>query len=125
MSWKDDLYAYELNESQDLDELAETSTEAKNDDMGFVNPVSGAGILARENGVLEGFADFGLGFRFSRDSQSLMVFAPSVHIFSSEIQKHDKVVRNTYLKDEYGDIESLLSEVNLTQAERDDQSEEL
>lgn len=125
MSWKDDLYAYELNESQDLDELAETSTEAKNDDLGIVNPISGTGILARENGVLEGFADYGLGFRFSRDSQSLMVFAPSVHIFSSDIQKHDKVVKNTYLRDEYGDIESLLSEVNLTQTERDEQSEEL
>ncbi|ARW46176.1 hypothetical protein S100141_04958 (plasmid) [Bacillus licheniformis] len=110
MGWKDDLEELDLTEPQDLDDLAENSTIAKTEDVGFVNPKSGAGILGREDGVLEGFADYGLGFRFSRDSQSLMVFAPSVHIFSSSISKHDKIVRNTYLKDEYGDIEEILSE---------------
>jgi hypothetical protein len=123
MSWKDDLNDLNVYESQDLDELAENSTEAKNNDIGFVNSVSGSGVLARENGTLEGFADYGLGFRFSKDSQSLMVFAPSVHIFSTDIQKHDKVVRNTYLRDEYADIDSLLSEVELTQKESDDPNE--
>lgn len=113
MSWKDDLYSLDTEEPQDLDELFDTSTEAKNGDVGFVNPVSGAGILGRESGVLEGFADYGLGFRFSRDSQSLMVFAPSVHIFSTDIQKHDTVIKNTYLRDEYGEIEDMLLEVEL------------
>lgn len=109
VGWKDDLNELDLTEPQDLDDLAENSTEAKAEDVGFVNPKSGAGILGREDGVLEGFADYGLGFRFSRNSQSLMVFAPSVHIFSSSINKHDKIIRNTYLKDEYGDIEEILS----------------
>lgn len=113
MGWKDELYELDVTEAQDLDDLADQSTEAKNDDVGFVNPSSGAGILARENGQLEGFADYGLGFRFSRDSQSLLVFAPSVHIFSTHIEKHDTVVQNTYLRDEYGDINDLLQEFQL------------
>jgi hypothetical protein len=121
MSWKDDLFSLNMLQSEDLDELAESSTEAKNDDIGMVNSVSGAGILARENGTLEGFADYGLGFRFSRDSQALMVFAPSIHLFTQDIQKHDKVVRNTYLRDEYGDIDAILSEVNITEAELDEE----
>lgn len=125
MGWKEDLYDLDIIAAEDLDVIAETSTEAKNDDIGFVNSKSGAGILARENGTLEGFADYGLGFRFSRDSQSLMVFAPSVHIFSQDIQKHDKVVTTTYLRDEYSDIENILSEVQLTSTERDELSEEL
>ncbi|ECP9029742.1 hypothetical protein FU976_07970 [Campylobacter jejuni] len=125
MGWKEDLYDLDLMQAEDLDDLADVSTESKNDDIGFVNPTSGSGILARENGTLEGFADYGLGFRFSKDSQSLMVFAPSVHIFSQDIQKHDKVVKNTYLRDEYSDIESILSEVEITQKERDELSEEL
>lgn len=117
MSWKDDLYELDMTEAQDLDELSEQSTESKPNDVGFINPNSGAGILGRENGTLEGFADYGLGFRFSRDSQSLLVFAPSIHVFSNDIQKHDKVIRNTYLKDEYGDIEEILQELQLFESE--------
>jgi hypothetical protein len=108
MSWKDQLYEIDIRESQDLDDLAEGSTEAKNNDVGFVNPNSGAGVLGRENGTLEGFADYGLGFRFNRDNQSLMVFAPNIHVFSTNIQKHDKVVKTTFLQGEYEDIEKLV-----------------
>jgi hypothetical protein len=117
VSWRDDLYKLDMHESDDLDSLAEQSTEAKNNDFGFINPVSGTGILGRENGELEGFADYGLGFRFSRDSQSLMVFAPSVHIFSTHIEKHDQVVKNTYLRDEYGDIDTILQKIPLLESE--------
>lgn len=117
MGWKEELYSYELNESQDLDELADSSTEMQNNDLGIINPVSGAGIVTRENGNVEAFADYGLGFRFSRDAQSLMVFAPSVHIFSTDIQKHDQVAMNTFLRDEYNDIDSILSQVTVNGTE--------
>lgn len=113
MSWKDDLYMLDTQESLDLDVLSEVSTEVENDDIGLVNPTSGAGILATNKGNLEGFADYGLGFRFSRDTQSLSVFASSIHLFALEVEKHDVVIRNTYLKDEYGDIDSILQEVQL------------
>jgi|GEM_PF-3311239 len=117
MSWKEDLYELDLYESLDLDVIADQSTEAKENDIGMINPISGAGILARENGTLEGFADYGLGFRFSRDSQSLLIFAPNIHVFSLHIEKHDKIIRNTYLKDEYGDIENLLNEIKLVEGD--------
>lgn len=110
MSWKDDLYDLDMRESEDLDVIANADTEAKTDDIGFINPTSGAGILARENGVLEGFSDYGLGFRFSSYSQSLSVFAPNIHLFTLGVQKHNTVVRNTFLKDEYGDIDHILQE---------------
>lgn len=113
MSWKDALYKLDIEETDDLDALSESSTEAKPDDIGMVNTVSGAGILARESGTLEGFADYGLGFRFSRDSQSLLVFAPNIHLFSMNIEKHDALIKTTFLKDEYKDIENLLQEVKL------------
>lgn len=111
MNWKEELLKLDLWEAEDLDTLADKSSEAKPDDIGFINSKSGAGILARENGLLEGFSDYGLGFRFSRDTQSLMVFAPSIHLFTTSVQKHDKIVRNTYLKDEYGDVDEILQEL--------------
>lgn len=113
MSWKEDLYEYEIQQIMDLDDLAEQSTEANRDDVGFVNPKSGAGILGRKNGMLEGFADYGLGFRFSPESQSLMVFASSIHFFAGQIVHHDTEIRNTYLKDEYGDIFDILQELDV------------
>jgi hypothetical protein len=112
MSWKEELYKYELNESQDLDKMANASTELQDDDIGVLNPTSGAGIVAKKDGTLEAFADYGLGFRFSPQSQSLSIFAPNVHVFSTNIQKHDQVTTKTYLKDEYQDVESLLSGID-------------
>ena len=120
MNWKQELLKLDLWEAEDLDDLANKASEAKPDDIGFVNPKSGAGILGRENGVLEGFSDHGLGFRFSRDSQSLMVFAPSIHLFTTSVERHDKVVRNTYLKDEYGDIDEILQELQFKEGGEDD-----
>lgn len=111
MSWKDDLYLLDTRETEDLDVLAETSTEVEKEDIGMVNPTSGAGIIATQGGNLEGFADYGLGFRFSRDTQSLAIFASSIHLFALEVERHDTVVPNTYLKDEYGDIDAILQEV--------------
>lgn len=111
MGWKDDLYLLDIRETEDLDVLSEVATEVKDKDIGMVNPISGAGILATETGNLEGFADYGLGFRFSRDTQSLSIFASSIHLFALEVERHDTVVRNTYLKDEYGDIDSILNEI--------------
>jgi hypothetical protein len=108
MSWKDNLYMLDTRETEDLDTLSEVHTEVKNNDIGMVNPISGVGVLATEKGHLEGFADYGLGFRFSRDTQSLSVFASSIHLFALEVERHDTVVQNTYLKDEYGDIDSIL-----------------
>lgn len=108
MGWKKELFQLDMHQSKDLDYAAETITEAKNDDVGIVNSKSGAGILARENGILEGFADYGLGFRFNRNTQSLMVFAPNIHVFSPSIQKHEKITKNSYFQDEYQDILQVL-----------------
>lgn len=108
MSWKSTLTEHDMRISEDLDFLADHSTRSKEDDIGLINPKSGAGILARENGTLEGYADYGLGFRFSKEKQALLVFAPSIHVFTKEIHKYDSIEKQTYLRDEYADVVELL-----------------
>lgn len=108
MGWKEDLYAHDLKESRDLDTAADVATELDSDDLGMINQTSGAGFRAGKDGALEGFADYGLGFRFSRDSQSLAVFASKIHLFALEVKTHKTLVKDTYLKDEYADIDTIL-----------------
>lgn len=117
MSWKQKLTNLDLRVTEDIDFLTETATEAKENDVGVINSISGAGILARENGDLEGYADYGLGFRFSRKKQALMVFAPSVHVFTQNLQKHTDMKPNSYLKDELKDVHDLLQLNNKIESE--------
>lgn len=117
MSWKQKLTDLDLRPSEDIDFLTETSTEAKENDIGLINSISGSGLLAKENGDLEGYADYGLGFRFSRKKQALMVFAPSIHVFSQNIQKHTDMKANSYLKDELKDVHDLLQLNNKIESE--------
>lgn len=101
--WKDKLLQMDMEIERNLDDVQIQHTEAKAKDIGLVNPASGAGMLIRDNGRIEAFADYGLGFRFDPDTQSLSVFAPNLKLFynhKSELKHEDKM---TFLKDEYKD----------------------
>lgn len=108
MGWKSELAKMDLQEAQDLDTIADANSEAKTNDIGIINPTSGAGILARENGLLEGFADHGLGFRFDPSTQRLLVFAPEVHLFTSKIETHSANETATYFTKEAAMVRDLL-----------------
>lgn len=41
-----------------------------------------------------------------------MVFAPSVHVFTQNLQKHTDMKANSYLKDELKDVHDLLQPNN-------------
>lgn len=112
MSWKQKLHEFDLQTPKNIDDIADESTAAKTNDVGFVNPNSGAGVLGRENGDLEGFADYGLGFRFNREKQSLSIFAPTINLFSTNINKQDTLDKKAYFVDELKDVEAILNGIN-------------
>lgn len=103
MSWKDKLFDLDSRNIDDIDDLYKQSTEVKNHDIGLVNQKSGAGIIARENGRIEAFSDFGLGFRIDPETQSLSVFAPNIKLFTSKKQEFSYEQGMTFLKNEYKD----------------------
>lgn len=115
MSWKEDLMNYEMEPLKNLDDIADEQTIAKNKDVGFVNPNNGVGIMARENGDLEGFADYGLGFRFHRETQSLSVFAPTLNLFVNRIIKQEDTDPVSFYSGELKDIENLLKGISTSE----------
>ncbi|WP_157066961.1 hypothetical protein [Alicyclobacillus shizuokensis] len=60
-----------------------------NQDVGFVHRMTGAGILARSSGTLEGFADYGLGFRIDPDTQSITFVAPTIQFLCYQTKTYD------------------------------------
>jgi hypothetical protein len=108
MSWKDKLHGMMFKEDQNIDEAVEQATEVKGKDIGFVNDVTGAGILARENGKLEGFADYGLGFRFDPGTQTFSLFAPNVKLFTANLSVHEGEESFQYFKNEFADVMALM-----------------
>lgn len=109
MSWKHKLLQDELTIPKGLDEEAEMKTLAKREDIGFVDPETGIGILARES-KLEGYADYGLGFVFDKEHQALNIFAPRVRMFTSDVQVHDEVKHDDFIKEEEKDVLRFLRE---------------
>jgi hypothetical protein len=88
-TWMDGLNSLMFAEEKNIDDLAKENSRAKNNDVGVINSVSGAGILARENGMLEGFAHYNLGFRFDPSHMSLSLFAPRIQLFCNEFKVYD------------------------------------
>jgi len=84
-----------------VDDIYTQETEAKNNDIGMINPHSGAGVLVRENGLLEAFADYGLGFRIDPETQSFSIFAPNLKLFYQKIEEIRYDQNMTFIKDEY------------------------
>jgi hypothetical protein len=86
-TWMETLNELLLNQDdKNLNQVAEDHTKASSDDVGFVNPVSGAGMLARSNGRLEGFADYGLGFRVDPSNKTFSIYGSRIHLFCSDFQ---------------------------------------
>lgn len=108
--WKDKLFELDQELDQNVNDLLTQSTEAKVHDVGLISPKSGAGVLVRENGKVEAFADYGLGFRMDPETQSLSIYAPNLRLFYQKKNVYDYKEAFTYIKDEYKDVLNLLKE---------------
>ena len=108
--WKDYLYEFDQNVDSNINDLDTERTEAKVNDIGIINQSNGVGILARDNGRLEGYADYGLGFRMDPETQSLSIFAPNLRIFSNSVETHDFNKQVTFIKNEYKDALQIIKQ---------------
>jgi len=104
MSWKDDLLFYDQQEVEDLDDMEQKENMFHSEDIGFLNRYNGAGMIIRKNKRIECLSDFGLGFVFDPNHQSLSVFAPNLKLFTSKIEKHEYNKAESFLKNEYQEI---------------------
>jgi hypothetical protein len=106
--WKETLWKMDQQPQQNLDEMFLQSTEAKRNDVGLINPSNGAGVLIRENRVIEMFADYGLGFRIDPIMQSFTIMAPTIKVFCNQKEEASWDEAITYFRGEYKDIQQLL-----------------
>lgn len=85
-NWMEQLNELMFSDEQNLDDLLKQSTQAKTHDIGLINSVSGAGILARDTGVVEGFAYYHLGFRMDPSKMMFSVYAPNIQFVCNNFQ---------------------------------------
>lgn len=93
-----------------IDDVLEHQRHSGSEDVGLINPNVGAGIMVRENGKIEAFSDYGLGFSFDPETQSLNVFAPNINIFHQNIEKANYNHHLTFFKNEYEEARKKLEE---------------
>ncbi|CDQ41804.1 hypothetical protein [Virgibacillus salexigens] len=107
-SWKEKLLNMDMELENNVDNLFIQSTEAKGKDIGLINPTSGTGVLAREDGRVEAFADYGLGFRMDPKTQSFSIFAPNLKMF---YQKKEEISYNQKLNFIQGEYKTVLDKL--------------
>jgi len=95
-------------DDQNIDEMAEQSSHAKTNDVGIINDTSGAGILARDNGVLEGFSYYNLGFRLDPATMTIGFFAPKIRMFTNDFQVVSGDQEFNPINDEYAEILNMI-----------------
>jgi hypothetical protein len=110
MQWIQILNDIEMKEDQNLDDLMLRSKINPGDDVGLIHAKTGAGILARDNGRLEGFADTGLGFRMDPQTHSFSLFAPTISFFCFDFKVYDKDNKETLnrINNEFADVLQLI-----------------
>ncbi len=108
LEWKSRLNTMIEKEDQNIDEMANESSEAKTNDVGLINNKSGAGLLARDTGVLEAFSYYNLGFRFDPENMSLSFYAPHIKMFTGDYQIIDSDQVSNPITDEYQEILKLI-----------------
>lgn len=86
MESTEDRYFRLLREdTMDIDAEAAEQGSVYSQDIGFVNQQSGAGMIARDSGALEGYASNNLGFRFDPESESLTIVANNIVLLTEKI----------------------------------------
>jgi peptide deformylase len=105
-NWVNTLNDIMLSEGQNIDDLFQSSTQAKGHDVGFVNKKTGAGILARDTGVLESFAYYNLGMRMDPESMTISFFAPTIQMFCSKYQVYEGADASAFqrINQDYQDV---------------------
>jgi hypothetical protein len=103
-NWVSKLDNLMARQEKNIDEMVEESIIPKSDDIGMINPKSGAGIMAKENGVLEGFSYYNLGFRFDPRNMSLTLVAPNIKLFCNNFQVYDNLADFDPIKAEYQEV---------------------
>ncbi len=108
-NWKDKLTEMDSTLDLGIDDILSSRQESQMNDVGLVNKHSGAGILVRESGRIEAFADHGLGFVIDPDTQSMMLFAPNLKIFNQKKETMSFNNRADFLQKEYKDVSEILN----------------
>ncbi|GAK42059.1 hypothetical protein TCA2_4551 [Paenibacillus sp. TCA20] len=107
-NWMIKLEELMMSSDQNIDEMVEQSSHAKNADVGIINDTSGAGILARDSGVLEGFSYYNLGFRLDPSTMTFGLYAPKIRMFTDDFKVVSGAQEFNPINDEYEEILNMI-----------------
>lgn len=79
------LFALIRQDVMDIEEEASESHSIFSRDVALLNQNSGAGFVARDSGVVEGWAGNNLGFSFNPETDSLTVMATNIILMTKKI----------------------------------------
>lgn len=82
---EDRLFALIRQDVMDIEEEASESSSIYSKDVALLNQHSGSGFVARDSGVVEGWAGNSLGFRFDPETDSLTVMATNIILMTKKI----------------------------------------
>lgn len=102
-NWKESLFNEIYKTYTRMDTAHEESYSTKEKEIGLIHPLLGTGMLLRNNGAIEAFADYNLGFKIDPDNNTLSIYAPTIALHTNEIV-HSNYENKTYFSKEVKEI---------------------
>lgn len=106
-NWKDDLFDEMYKEYPSMDVVEEETYATKEKEVALIHPTLGTGMILRSNGVIEGFADYNLGFRFHPADSSLSIYASKIKVHG-EVEKVEYTGEINFFVDEALEVQDYL-----------------
>jgi hypothetical protein len=110
MGYYEKLNELKFKKEKNIDEILREKEEIKKNEIGMVHPTSGSGIIIKENGNVDFFADNGLGVQFNKEKKTISFYGSKVKFFCSDFKIINQKEVNYEMNEEWKEIIKLLEE---------------
>ncbi len=104
MRWYQKIERLKRHRGQNVDETMDQTELIKRNEVGIIHPVNQAGIVIRDNGTIQCFSDFGLGFQIDQKQKTMSLYGAKIMLFCEEFKVMEKWQAEPDDEDEWNEI---------------------
>ena len=84
MKWVHKIDKLKFDVGKNIDEMMKQKEYIKRDEVGIIHSKNGAGLVVKDDGSIQCFSDYGLGFEINKKTKSIHLYASKMKIFCDE-----------------------------------------
>ena len=86
MKWYKKIESLKHYKGENIDDMMEQMEYAKKDEVGLIHEKNGSGMMVRDDGSVQCFSDYGLGFEIDKKRKTISFYASEIKLFCEEMK---------------------------------------